>query len=66
MTSTIRTQVLTIAESHSMMYVHETYLMRYTRDIVRETIAELELNGYDDAAAQLRLMWKDLLDAPHN
>ena len=62
----MRQTVLTIAREHSMEYVHETYLMRYTCAIVRETIAELELNGYDDAAAQLRLTWKDLLDDPYS
>ena len=62
----MRQTVLAIADKHSMMYVHETYLMRYTRDVVLETILELELNGYDDAALQLRTQWKDLLDDPHN
>jgi len=60
----IRQQVLTIANNNSMMYVHETYLVRYTRDIVLATIADLELNGYDDAANQLRVTWKGLLDDP--
>ena len=51
---TLRDQLSDIAVKHSMEYVHETYLMRYTRDVIREAIAELELNGYDDAAEQLR------------
>jgi hypothetical protein len=62
---TLRDQLSDIAVKYSMEYVHETYLMRYTRDVIREAIAELELNGYDDAAAQLRIKWKELLDDPH-
>jgi len=62
---TIRNELTDIAVKYSMEYVHETYLMRYTRDVVLAAIADLELNGYSDAADQLRITWKDLLDDPH-
>ena len=46
--------ILDIAKLHMMEFVHETSLVRFTDDVVRACCAELELNGYDDASAQLR------------
>lgn len=30
-----REEILAIAEQHSMLYVHETYLMRFVEDILK-------------------------------
>jgi hypothetical protein len=47
-----------IAKTHMMEYVHPTYIVRFTEDIVRECCKELELNGYDDSSATLKKQFR--------
>jgi hypothetical protein len=49
--------IKTIAPQHMMQFIHATSIRGYTRDVILAVVAELRLNGYDDAAASILALW---------
>ena len=49
--------IKTIAPQHMMEFIHATSIRGYTRDVILAVVAELRLNGYDDAAASILAQW---------
>ena len=50
----MRTIINEIAKKHMLEFVHPTQLNRFVSEIIEHCAQDLELNGYDDAARQLR------------
>lgn len=49
-----RERILEIAKENMLEYVHQTYLVRFTEQIVEECCNQLAANGYDDASNVLK------------